>query len=403
MRIAHIAPAWISVPPKAYGGTENVVSSLIEEQIAQGHDVTLFSPGDAQTSARLISFFTHSLFEEGVPWEAHLKAYYHLHKSVDYLRKHAEDFDIIHTHLSSSSDMYIFPLMASLPIPFVTTLHSAFPFDRISDKWTGDADSYYMEWIAKSHMVAISESARQKAKKDFFINFIGVVHHGIAMNNVVVPQSKPENFLVWLGRLVPDKGAHIAIEVAKKAGIPLILAGIVDNNIPQARRYFKEQIEPAIDGKQIQYIGPINTKQKNDLLGRARAMLNPIQWEEPFGMVMIEAMATGCPVISFKRGAAAEIIESGVTGFLVDTPDEMLKCLAQIDSLDRHEVRKHVQEHFSACAMARNYTRLYLRVIAESEKEKGVARALLRDALAGKTFVPEVEVDTLNGVAMNTA
>ena len=369
MRIAHVAPAWISIPPKSYGGTENVISTLIEEQVAQGHEVTLFSPADAKTSAKLVSFFPCSLFESGVPWQAHLKAYYHLHKAIDYLRKQTQDFDIVHTHLSSSSDMYVFPLAASLTIPHLTTLHSCFPFDCLEGQWTGDADLYYMEWLARCPLVAISESARQEAEGRFSLNFIGIVHHGIAMDNFGIPQSKSEDFFVWLGRFAPEKGAHLAIEAAKKAGVPLLLAGIVDENIAVARRYFKERIEPELDGEQIQYIGPVNMQQKVDLLSRARAMLNPIQWEEPFGMVMLEAMAAGCPVISFKRGAATEIIQSGLTGFLVENVDEMVDGIKEIASLDRQNVHEYVQEKFSASTMARNYTRMYWRVIAASRKE----------------------------------
>src|SRR6185312_11282020 len=241
----------------------------------------------------------------------HLKSYYHLHKSVAYLKKHKEDFDIVHTHLSSSSDMYLFPLTETLSIPQVTTLHSQFPFDKTTNGWQGDADRYYMEWFVKAPLIAISESARQQEeKKGFPLNIVAVIHHGIPVKNVVPQVIQPANFFVWLGRMVPEKGAHLAIEAAKKAGVPLVLAGIVDQHVPSALRYFHEQIEPQIDGQQIKYIGPVGSQDKIDLLSRARALLNPLQWEEPFGMVMVEAMAVGCPVIAFRRGAATEIIVS---------------------------------------------------------------------------------------------
>ena len=150
MKIAHIAPPWIAIPPKNYGGTEIVLYNLIEEQVAQGHDVTLLAPGDARTSAKLISFFPHALIDAGVPWQGHLKAYYHLHKAVEYIKDH--DFDIVHTHLSSSADMYLFPLTAQLATPHVMTLHSHFPFDHVQS-WTGDADDFYMQWIASVPMI----------------------------------------------------------------------------------------------------------------------------------------------------------------------------------------------------------------------------------------------------------
>src|SRR5438552_7910808 len=152
MKIAQIAPPWISIPPKDYGGTEIVIYNLVEEQVAQGHDVTLLAPGDAKTSAKKVSFFPQTLLEEGIPWAAHLKAYYHMHKSIEYIKEH--DFDIVHTHLSSSSDMYIFPLPAPLATPHITTLHSRFPFDPVQS-WTGKADEYYMEWAPSIPKVAI--------------------------------------------------------------------------------------------------------------------------------------------------------------------------------------------------------------------------------------------------------
>ncbi len=366
MRIAHIAPPWLAIPPKNYGGTENVISNLIEEQVIQGHTVTLFAPGDAKTSARQIAFFPHSLGEDKVPWDAHLKTYYHLHKSVAYLKKHREDFDIVHTHLSSSSDMYIFPLTETLSIPHVTTLHSQFPFDRTTHGWQGDADKYYMEWFARASLVAISKSAQQQEeKKGFPLNIVAVIHHGVPVKNVTPQAIHPGNFFVWLGRMVPEKGAHLAIEAARKAGVPLVLAGIVDQHVPQALRYFHEQIEPQIDGQQIKYIGPVGWQEKIDLLRRAKGLLNPIQWEEPFGMVMVEAMAEGCPVIAFRRGAAQEIIPSDKVGFLVNDVAEMVDRIQHIDEIDRKTVRLYAEEHFSSRAMVESYTKVYKQIIGQ--------------------------------------
>jgi glycosyltransferase involved in cell wall biosynthesis len=365
MRIAHIAPPWLPIPPKNYGGTENVIYNLIEEQVRQGNEVTLFAPGDAKTSAKLISFFPHSLSEDGVPWDAHLKAYYHLHRAVAYLKKHKNDFDIVHMHLSSSSDMYIFPLTETLSLPHVTTLHSQFPFDKTTGGWEGDADKYYLECFAKTPLVAISENARRQAQKNSFsLNIVGVVQHGIPVKRARTESPRTEDFFVWLGRMVPEKGAHLAIEAAKKAGVRLILAGIVDRHVPHALRYFSEQIEPQIDGQQITYIGPVGIKAKVDLLSRARGLLNPIQWEEPFGLVMVEAMATGCPVIAFRRGAASEIIASEKVGFLVDDVATMVDGIRRIDEIDRDVVRHYTEAHFSAGAMAENYALVYNRMIA---------------------------------------
>ncbi len=366
MRIAQIAPPWIPIPPKHYGGTENVIYHLVEEEVAQGHDVTLFAPGDSKTSAKLVSFYPKSLLESEVPWSMHLKAFYHLQKSVDYIKGHR--FDIVHTHLSSSSDMYLFPLIAHLGTPHVTTLHSVFPFDRDAhSNRTGDADSFYMQWAPFLPMVAISESARQKVP--FPLNFVGVVHHGLYMPDFQpVKRRIGENF-VWLGRFMPEKGAHLAIEAAKRAQVPLVLAGIIERHSKISMDYFEQMIKPQIGKDQVTYIGPVNMRQKNNLFGRARGFLNPIEWEEPFGMVMIESMAMGCPVISFSRGAASEIITDGETGFLVNTVDEMVSAIGKIDTIDRAAIRKYIEQNFSSQTMAKNYIEIYKKVFQISKQK----------------------------------
>jgi glycosyltransferase involved in cell wall biosynthesis len=361
MKVAHIAPPWISIPPKNYGGTEFVLYNLVEEQVAQGHDVTLFAPGDAKTSAKLISFFAKSLADTGVPWSGHLKAYYHMHKAVEYIKEH--DFDIVHAHLSSSADMYVFPLTAQMTTPLVVTLHSRFPFDRVQS-WTGDADKYFMDWLSPVPVVAISESARAEVK--YPLNFVGIVHHGIPLKQFRPVVAEPENFVAWLGRLVPEKGAHLAIKAAEKAGVPIVLAGTIDRHVRESVSYFNDVIKPLIDHKQVKYIGPVNTEQKIHLFSRARGFLNPIEWEEPFGMVMIEAMSVGCPVISFTRGAAPEIVSHKKNGFLVHNVSEMAHFIPRIAELDRAVVRAYAEKHFSITAMAEKYTRIYRKVTASS-------------------------------------
>ncbi len=360
MRIAQIAPAWIPIPPKNYGGTESVIYNLVEELVAQGHDVTLFAPGDAKTSAKLVSFFPNSILAKKGDWGMHLHAFYHLQKSIEQVR--AQKFDILHTHLSSSTDLYLFPLTASLDIPNVTTLHSNFPFDHHgTDDKAGDADRYYMDWAPCVPLVAISENAREQEKLP--VHFVDVVYNGIDMSQFPPPGKKREDYLVWLGRFVPEKGPHLAIEAAKRAQVPLVLAGTIDRYLKSSVNYFHEQIEPQIDNKQIKYIGPVNMKRKVSLLRRAHTFLNPIEWEEPFGMVMVEAMALGCPVISFARGAAPEIVENGKTGFLVQNLDEMVQALPKIDEIDREEPRLHVERNFSAQVMAEKYTQVYKKII----------------------------------------
>lgn len=382
MKIAHIAPPWIAIPPKNYGGTEIVIYNLVEEQVALGHDVTLFAPGDARTSAKQVSFYPKSLTDDGVPWSGHLKAFYHLYKSLE----QAKDFDIVHTHLSSSSDMYIFPLTAHLATPHVTTLHSRFPFDRVRD-WTGEADRYYMEWAPFVPMVAISESAMEEVPYD--LNFVGVVHHGIPMQKFRPLSVKRGDFFVWLGRFMPEKGPHLAIEAARKAGVPLTLAGTIDRHLPASVTYFEEVIKPQIDEDQVKYIGPVNMRQKVSLLSRARGFLNPIEWAEPFGMVMIEAMALGCPVISFPRGAAPEIVAHRKSGFLVHDVDEMARFIPRIDEINREETREYVEKNFSARAMAEKYVKVYRKVItmgkeaaARQYSEKNLKKPIITPPLA---------------------
>jgi glycosyltransferase involved in cell wall biosynthesis len=367
MRIAQIAPPWIALPPKNYGGTESVLSTLVEEQVAQGHEVTLFAPGDAKTSAKLVSFFPQSLLRRGIPWTMHLKAFYHLQKAVEQVRE--QEFDIVHTHLSSSADMYLFPLTAPLAVPHVTTLHSHAPFDRGPEGRIGDADRYYMDWAPAVPMVAISESARAQEKLP--LAFVGVVPNGIAMSQYPPTSKRRGNYFAWLGRFMPEKGPHLAIEAAKRTKVPIVLAGTIDRSLQEARRYFHEAIEPQIDNSQVKYIGPVNMKQKLNLLSRACGFLNPIEWDEPFGIVMVEAMALGCPVISFARGAAPEIVEHGTTGFLVRNVDEMVQSIPRIDEIDREKTRLHVERNFSAQVMAQKYAQVYEKVVAMNKEASG--------------------------------
>jgi glycosyltransferase involved in cell wall biosynthesis len=364
LNIAQIAPAWIAIPPKNYGGTENVISHLVEELVALGHEVTLFAPGDARTSAKHISFFPTSLLSSGVPWNAYLKAHYHLHCAVEYIQAHR--FDVVHSHLSSTADLCLFPFMASLRTPHVTTLHSHFPFDSVPGGRIGDADQYYLRtWGPLVPLVAISQSAQAQAPRE--ADFVGVVHHGVRMQDYC-PTAKGEGpFFAWLGRFVPEKGTHLAIQAARQAGVSLVLAGKVQHH-QDSLCYFHEVIQPQIDGTQVKYVGPVDLKQKVQLLSRARGLLNPITWEEPFGMVMIEAMALGCPVIAFARGAATELIVHGKTGFLVHDVEDMVRYIPCITEIERDVTRSHVERHFSARSMAQNYVQVYSKLIRRSQR-----------------------------------
>ncbi len=254
--------------------------------------------------------------------------------------------------------------MSSLATPYVTTLHSRFPFDRVQS-WTGDADDLYKEWFLSVPMVAISENARKDVP--YPLNFVGVVYHGLPMSFFKHVVKEAKDYFVWLGRFMPEKGAHLAIQAAQQAGVPLVLAGIVDKHVAESVAYFEEKIKPYIDDQQIKFIGPVNTRQKVSLLSCAKGFLNPIQWEEPFGMVMIEAMAMGCPVISFARRAAPEIVVHGKSGFLVHSVEEMIQCIPQLAELNRFNIHDLALQKFSVKAMAEQYTKVYKKVIASSK------------------------------------
>jgi glycosyltransferase involved in cell wall biosynthesis len=252
--------------------------------------------------------------------------------------------------------MYLFPLLASFRAPHVTTLHSNLPFrpEEVPDEIDYDK---FAQWVPRVPMVAISEHARRN--QGLALNFIGVVHHGLPLEHGNLPLAQQDDFFLWLGRFAPEKGPHLAIEAAQQAQVPLVLAGTLTPD----EAYYHDQIEPHIDGQQIRCHGPATYEEKNALMSKARGFLNPITWEEPFGMVMVEAMAQGCPVISFARGAAPEIIRDGETGFLVENLDEMVQAIGHIDEIQREKVRVHVQEHFSHHAMARKYERIYHEII----------------------------------------
>lgn len=352
MKIAMVAPPWISIPPSTYGGTESIIAFIVDELVALGHDVTLFAPGDARTSAKLVSFYPRSLIAEGVPWQAALKAYFHLAKSLE----RAGEFDIVHLHLSSTADMFQFPLLASIKTPHVTTIHSNFPYDRVLD-WTGDADQYFMEWIRPAPLVTVSARARDNLPPG--LNVAGVVHLGVPMADYRFAEDGSRDYVAWLGRFAPAKGAHTAIDAAKRAGVKIIIAGIVEAGIAESVKYFKREIEPRLDGEQARYIGPVDLAQKLALLGGARALLNPITWEEPGATVVVEAMAVGCPVIGFARGVVPELIHDGKTGFLVDDVDQMVARIPRLAEIDRRATRDYVEKNLSARAMTQKYVAIY--------------------------------------------
>jgi glycosyltransferase involved in cell wall biosynthesis len=342
MRIAQVAPLAESVPPKLYGGTERVVSWLTEELVQLGHEVTLFASGDSATRAALVSAWPKAL-RLGRSTAAPDAA---LAVLLERVAEQATKFDVIHFHL----DWLHLPLFSRLSVPFVTTLHGR--LDLVGT-------SIAMDSYRAAPFVSISEHQRQALP---LANYLGTVHHGMPAD-LLRPRFEPRGYLAFLGRLSPEKRPDVAIRLATKAGLPLLIAA----KIPRTEtHYFKERIEPFVDGSNIRFVGEVNDRQKEEFLGNAAALLFPIDWPEPFGLVMIEAMACGTPVVAFNRGSVPEIVDDGVSGFVVADEPEALGALLRIKELDRRRVRETFEQRFTARRMAKDYLRMY-RLLASSQ------------------------------------
>ena len=355
MRIAQIAPLWERVPPPTYGGTELVVALLTEELVRRGHDVTLFASGDSITSATLDSVHPKALRLDNSIKEYGI--YEMLQLSTVYER--AEEFDIIHSHMGCAGLPYA-PLVKT---PTVHTLHGIF---------TPDNEKMFTH-AKQQPFVSISDSQREAR---LGLNCVATVYNGIDTSSYefyLKPSDPP--YLAFLGRLSPEKGTHLAIRIAKETGWTLKMAGKID---PVDVEYYEQEIKPHIDGEQIQYLGEANHQQKNVLLGNAVATLFPITWREPFGLVMVESMASGTPVIAMELGSTREVIAHGKTGFLCQTVEECVAALDRIDQIDRHVCREHVVRHFSAQRMADGYEAVYQKLVAQRFAKNGHMRPSAR-------------------------
>ena len=336
MKIAQIAPLAESVPPRMYGGTERIVSYLTEELVKLGHEVTLFASGDSMTSAELASCATQALRLD--PSIKDVIPYYML--MLDRVRQRADEFDVLHFHI----DHFHFPVFRTMAARTLTTLHGRqdLPDNRVLYFGFDDFP-----------LVSISDDQRRPIPH---ANFAGTIHHGLP-KTLLRPTFEPQGkYLAFLGRMAPEKRPDRAIAIARHAGLPLKIAAKVDR-VDEA--YFRETVEPLLKQPGVEFIGEINEQEKERFLGDASALLFPIDWPEPFGLVMIEAMACGTPVLAFNRGAAVEIVEPGVTGVLVNTVEEANRKLAAVLALDRRHVRRRFEERFSAERMAKDYVRLY--------------------------------------------
>ncbi len=351
MRIAQIAPLWESIPPPAYGGSELVVSLLTDELVRRGHEVTLFASGDSKTLAHLKSVHPCALRLDAAVKEHPVYEMLQL----GHVYQQAQAFDIIHSHIGCAA----LSIAQLVKIPTVHTLHGIF---------TPDNEKLF-RYARQQPYVSISNTQRETR---LGLNYVATVYNGIdlkAHQFYATPQEPP--YLAFLGRLSPEKGPHLAIEIAKRSGWHLKMAGKVDRVDVD---YFEQDIKPHIDGQQIEFLGEANHEQKNALMGGAVATLFPITWREPFGLVMIESMAAGTPVIAMKRGAATEIIAHGQTGFLCQSVEDCLAALEQVPQLDRAACRQHVLQNFSVQRMVDGYEAVYQQLLAERFANDGHVR-----------------------------
>ncbi len=364
LRIAQIAPLWFPVPPIGYGGTELVVSNLTEELIRRGHKVTLFASGDSRTKAKLISVVERNLRSLNIPW---LHDSYNIVNLVTAFSKKKE-FDLIHTHIDVHD-----PLARGYnsDVPSVATLHNPFwpePNEPKKNKhwfaYQGRVDLYNK--FPKLPYISISDSYKRQCPAE--INFLKTIHHGIRLDSLKFNFRGGSRF-VWIGRICRAKGTHIAVRIAKKLGICLDIAGAVVNE--EAGDFFKSEVKPFLN-KNINYVGEIKSeKDKSDFLGNAKGFLYPLQWEEPFGLTMIEAQACGTPVIAFRKGSVPEIVKDGETGYVVGDRMQFEGAIKKIDHLDRLNCRKNVENNFTVEKMADKHEELYYRLIKDWDRVIG--------------------------------
>ncbi|MGF6367591.1 glycosyltransferase involved in cell wall biosynthesis [Paraburkholderia sp. RAU6.4a] len=342
MRIAQIAPLYESVPPFAYGATERVVSYLTEELVARGHDVTLYASADSKSAARLVPICPRGLWRDANVWDTQT---HHIRQLARVIRD-ADRFDVVHFH----GEPLHFAWAERLPCRTLTTLHGRLLLN--------DHGPLFREF-ARVPVVSISVSQRRPVS---WANWQGTVHHGLPLDQFEF-QPMAGSYLLFLGRMMPEKRPDLAIEIARRSGLPLKIAAKIH---PGERDYFRERIDPLLrrSGAFTEYLGEVGGLARRQLIENARALLLPIEWDEPFGMVMIEAMACGTPVIAFRRGAVPELIEDGVSGLIVDNVDEAVQAVARIDSIERGACRRAFERRFTAARMTDDYLTIYDALLA---------------------------------------
>lgn len=344
MRIAQVAPLYESVPPKLYGGTERIVSYLTEELVRQGHEVTLFASGDSMTGATLAPMCDESLRMHPESIDALAHHVLMLQRVID----SKSQFDIVHFHI----DYLHFPLSRAEKLVNLTTLHGRLDIP--------DLVPIYREF-SDMPVVSISDAQREPLP---WINWQGTVHHGMPEDRLR-PGKGDGGYLAFLGRVSPEKGLDQAIEIARKVGMPLKIAAKVDK---VDQEYFDSVIKAELEDHLIEFVGEIGYPDKGEFLGRAAALVFPINWPEPFGMVMMEAMACGTPIVAYMRGSVPEIVEDGVNGFIVSDAEGAAKAVRNLSQIDRKACRRRFEERFTARRMCQQYVELYERLVqAQSE------------------------------------
>jgi glycosyltransferase involved in cell wall biosynthesis len=344
MRIAQVAPLMESVPPQLYGGTERVVAFLTDALVRLGHDVTLFASGDSRTTARLIPAWPQALRLSG-PCADSLAPHLLMLEEV---AARAREFDILHFHVSQ----FHFSLARRLSTAHITTLHGRLDIPELPPLYREFSDI---------PVVSISDAQREPLPD---AGWVGTIHHGLPLD-LLRFQPRPGRYLAFVGRIAREKRVDRAIAIATACGQPLRIAAKVD---PADREYFEREIRHLLDNPLVEFIGEISEAQKSDFLGGATALLFPIDWPEPFGLVMIEALACGVPVVAFRGGSVPEIIEHGKTGFIVDTLAEAIEATRNVDRLDRRQCRASFERRFNVTRMAAEYGALYERLIARRRR-----------------------------------
>jgi glycosyltransferase involved in cell wall biosynthesis len=350
MQIAQIAPLTEAIPPKLYGGTERVISWLTEELVALGHDVTLFASGDSRTSAKLSPAWPKALRLDGTVRDANA-----LHVAMlEHVRRQAGEFDILHFHL----DYYPFSLFSRQQTPFLTTLHGRLDLPEHQTVFTT---------FSSIPVVSISDAQRRPVPQ---AGWVRTIHHGLP-ESLLAPQPLKPSYFAFLGRISPEKAVDGAIRIAKQCGVPLKIAAKVDK---VDREYFEGEIRPLLSPPEVEHIGEITDAEKSAFLSGATALLAPIAWPEPFGLVFIEAMACGTPVIAFDSGAVTEIVEDGMTGFVVQDEAGAVAAAQQLSRLSRPAIRARFEARFTARRMAEDYLGVYRSLIGAAAPEIDTAR-----------------------------